>query len=164
MRDEEQLEESDENSRARKLKTVGGRHVSEEKNKFALSVLRRVRVKLEGREPDSLRKVSLSSLSLFYKNLIFYLSVKCRGAGGLPDQRSHEHREPCPDVRRVDCLDIKIIKYFVILERNIFLPASSVVCCIFMLGGAPVNSFKSEIPQSNKTSIADTAREMQMFR
>ena len=32
--------------------------VSEEKNKFALSMLRRVRVKLEGREPDSLRKVS----------------------------------------------------------------------------------------------------------
>ena len=57
IRDEDQLEESDETSRARRLKTVGGRHVSEEKNKFALSVLRRVRVKLEGREPDSLRKV-----------------------------------------------------------------------------------------------------------
>ena len=142
------MEESDENSRARKLKTVGGRHVSEEKNKFALSVLRRVRVKLEGREPDSLRKVS-GLYSLFYKN--FILPVKCRGTGGLPDQRSHEHREPCPDVRRVDCLDIKRIKYFVILERNIFLPESSVVCCIFMLGGAPVDSFKSEIPPSNKT-------------
>ena len=35
----------------------GQRQFSEEKNKFALSVLRRVRVKLEGREPDSLRKV-----------------------------------------------------------------------------------------------------------
>ena len=29
----------------------------EEKNRFALNVLKRVRVKLEGREPDSLRKV-----------------------------------------------------------------------------------------------------------
>lgn len=38
-------------------KKDGIRQVSEEKNKFALSVLRRVRVKLEGREPDSLRKV-----------------------------------------------------------------------------------------------------------
>ena len=38
-------------------KNDGIRQVSEEKNKFALSVLRRVRVKLEGREPDSLRKV-----------------------------------------------------------------------------------------------------------
>ena len=37
----------------------GSRQVIEEKNKFALSVLRRVRVKLEGREPDSLRKVNL---------------------------------------------------------------------------------------------------------
>ena len=45
--------------------------MSEEKNKFALSVLRRVRVKLEGREPDSLRKVSGVSLSLFSKSLIF---------------------------------------------------------------------------------------------
>ena len=62
IRDEDQLEESDETSRARRLRTVGGRHVSEEKNKFALSVLRRVRVKLEGREPDSLRKVRGVSL------------------------------------------------------------------------------------------------------
>ena len=31
----------------------------EEKNKFVLSVLRRVRIKLEGREPDALRKVGL---------------------------------------------------------------------------------------------------------
>ena len=68
IRDEDQLEESDENSRARRLKTVGGRHVSEEKNKFALSVLRRVRVKLEGREPDSLRKVSGDFVSRFYVN------------------------------------------------------------------------------------------------
>jgi hypothetical protein len=29
----------------------------EERNRFALNVLKRVRVKLEGREPDSLRKV-----------------------------------------------------------------------------------------------------------
>jgi hypothetical protein len=36
----------------------------EEKNRFALNVLKRVRVKLEGREPDSLRKVV----------------TKCRGA------------------------------------------------------------------------------------
>merc|ERR550517_743622 len=33
-----------------------GREGKEEKNKFALSVLRRVRVKLEGREPDALRR------------------------------------------------------------------------------------------------------------
>ena len=75
IRDEE--EESDETSRARRLKAAGGRpgQVSEEKNKFALSVLRRVRVKLEGREPDSLRKVSGDSLSFFllYKNLMFNL-------------------------------------------------------------------------------------------
>ena len=142
IRDEDQLEESDETSRARRLK-AGGRpgQVSEEKNKFALSVLRRVRVKLEGREPDSLRKVSGLSFSQFYKNLMFHLSVKCRGTGGLLDQRSHEHREPCSDVRRVDRLDINR-NYFVILERNILLPASSVVYCIFMLGGAPVDSFK----------------------
>ena len=65
IRDEDQLEESDETSRARRLK-AGGRpgQVSEEKNKFALSVLRRVRVKPEGREPDSLRKVSGVSLVL----------------------------------------------------------------------------------------------------
>ena len=73
------MEESDENSRARKLKTVGGRHVSEEKNKFALSVLRRVRVKLEGREPDSLRKVSglysLLSTLYFIKTLFSQSSV-----------------------------------------------------------------------------------------
>ena len=92
IRDEDQLEESDENSKARKLKTVGGRHVSEEKNKFALSVLRRVRVKLEGREPDSLRKVSQSCFCLsVLEKLIFHLSVKCRGTGGLFDKRSHEH-------------------------------------------------------------------------
>ena len=55
IRDEEHLEE------LRKEKQAGPRAqapVSEEKNKFALSVLRRVRVKLEGREPDSLRKVN----------------------------------------------------------------------------------------------------------
>ena len=76
IRDEDQLEESDENSRARRLKTVGGRHVSEEKNKFALSVLRRVRVKLEGREPDSLRKVrgvSFSSVKIQFS--VFQSSV-----------------------------------------------------------------------------------------
>ena len=38
-------------------KDGGQRQFIEEKNKFAMSVLRRVRVKLEGREPDSLRKV-----------------------------------------------------------------------------------------------------------
>jgi hypothetical protein len=32
----------------------------EERNRFALNVLKRVRVKLEGREPDSLRKVQIS--------------------------------------------------------------------------------------------------------
>ena len=56
IREEENLEE------VSKERQVGPRAlapVSEEKNKFALSVLRRVRVKLEGREPDSLRKVNL---------------------------------------------------------------------------------------------------------
>ena len=48
----------DEKNRAKRDKLAAGtRQVMEEKNKFALSVLRRVRVKLEGREPDSLRKV-----------------------------------------------------------------------------------------------------------
>ena len=45
-------------------KKDGLRQVSEEKNKFALSVLRRVRVKLEGREPDSLRKVCQNIFTL----------------------------------------------------------------------------------------------------
>ena len=75
IRDEDQLEESDENSRARRLKTVGGRHVSEEKNKFALSVLRRVRVKLEGREPDSLRKVSGVCLSVSLSSIKTQFSI-----------------------------------------------------------------------------------------
>ena len=37
----------------------------EEKNKFAMSVLRRVRVKLEGREPDSLRKATVGEQTDF---------------------------------------------------------------------------------------------------
>ena len=37
----------------------GSRGVLEEKNKFTLSILRMVSVKLEGREPDSLRKASI---------------------------------------------------------------------------------------------------------
>jgi len=50
----------DEKNKAKRDKMVSGsRQVLEEKNKFALSVLRRVRVKLEGREPDSLRKASI---------------------------------------------------------------------------------------------------------
>ena len=79
---EEQLEEV----RTRLLALV-----SEEKNKFALSVLRRVRVKLEGREPDSLRKVSgKCCLEISDSGVL----VECGGAGGLHHQRSHEHREP----------------------------------------------------------------------
>ena len=50
-------DESATNSNVQLKKEGGQRQFSEEKNKFALSVLRRVRVKLEGREPDSLRKV-----------------------------------------------------------------------------------------------------------
>ena len=46
-------------------KKDGLRQGIEEKNKFALSVLRRVRVKLEGREPDSLRKV------IFIRNFLY---------------------------------------------------------------------------------------------
>ena len=46
-------------------KKDGTRQGIEEKNKFALSVLRRVRVKLEGREPDSLRKV------IFIRNFLY---------------------------------------------------------------------------------------------
>ena len=51
-------DESATNSNNLQSKKDGGqRQFIEEKNKFAMSVLRRVRVKLEGREPDSLRKV-----------------------------------------------------------------------------------------------------------
>ena len=42
----------------------------EEKNKFVLSVLRRVRIKLEGREPDALRKVGLHYKLYNVKSLI----------------------------------------------------------------------------------------------
>jgi len=57
---EQQNVEMDEKNRAKRDKlAAGSRQVMEEKNKFALSVLRRVRVKLEGREPDSLRKASV---------------------------------------------------------------------------------------------------------
>ena len=53
-------DESTSNSNNLQSKKDGSqRQFSEEKNKFALSVLRRVRVKLEGREPDSLRKVRI---------------------------------------------------------------------------------------------------------
>jgi hypothetical protein len=45
-------------NRAKREKMAGVRQVAEEKNKFALSMLRRVRVMLEGREPDALRKVN----------------------------------------------------------------------------------------------------------
>ena len=56
LKDEDQIS-SDQSLKLKRDK--GSRQVSEEKNKFALSVLRRVRVKLEGREPDSLRKVGI---------------------------------------------------------------------------------------------------------
>ena len=56
LKDEDQTS-SDQSLKLKRDK--GSRQVSEEKNKFALSVLRRVRVKLEGREPDSLRKVGI---------------------------------------------------------------------------------------------------------
>jgi len=60
MREEEQLNtDSNVRNKSDKSGSSGPRQVSEEKNKFALSVLRRVRVKLEGREPDSLRKSSV---------------------------------------------------------------------------------------------------------
>ena len=60
---EQQNVEMDEKNRAKRDKlAAGSRQVMEEKNKFALSVLRRVRVKLEGREPDSLRKVCKNKL------------------------------------------------------------------------------------------------------
>ena len=59
-------DESTSNSNNLQSKKDGSqRQFSEEKNKFALSVLRRVRVKLEGREPDSLRKVRIL---FFYKH------------------------------------------------------------------------------------------------
>ena len=60
----------DKNKAKRDKMVSGSRHVLEEKNKFALSVLRRVRVKLEGREPDSLRKVIYS---IFRKLLTYFL-------------------------------------------------------------------------------------------
>ena len=52
--------------------------VSEEKNKFALSVLRRVRVKLKGRELDSPRKVSGEYCLERPDSCVL---VKCGGAG-----------------------------------------------------------------------------------
>ena len=57
MRDEDILNADQASKNNKEKSSTGSRQVSEEKNKFALSVLRRVRVKLEGREPDSLRKV-----------------------------------------------------------------------------------------------------------
>merc|ERR550517_203352 len=48
----EGVEEKEEGRKERQGRQQG----QEEKNKFALSVLRRVRVKLEGREPDALRR------------------------------------------------------------------------------------------------------------
>ena len=89
IRDEEHLEEARKESRVLAP-------VSEEKNKFALSVLRRVRVKLEGREPDSLRKVNHDLLLDQMSNFIFV--VECGRASGFPNKRGYEHREPGSDV------------------------------------------------------------------
>ena len=70
MREEEQLNtDSSVRNKSDKSGSSGPRQVSEEKNKFALSVLRRVRVKLEGREPDSLRKVLVISVNRFIFNV-----------------------------------------------------------------------------------------------
>ena len=55
---EQQNVEMDQKNKAKKDKlATGSRLVMKKKIKFALSVLRRVRVRLEGREPNSLRKV-----------------------------------------------------------------------------------------------------------
>ena len=55
----------DEKNRAKRDTLVAAsRQVKEEKNKFAQSALRRVMVKLDGREPDSLRKVCKKANSL----------------------------------------------------------------------------------------------------
>lgn len=70
IREEEQLNtDSNMKNKTDKSGSTGPRQVSEEKNKFALSVLRRVRVKLEGREPDSLRKV------IFTKSYLLLISL-----------------------------------------------------------------------------------------
>jgi len=59
-RREQSVEMDDKNKAKREKMSNGGKgQVMEEKNKFALSVLRRVRIKLEGREPDTLRKASI---------------------------------------------------------------------------------------------------------
>jgi len=58
---EQQNVEMDQKNIAKKDKlATGSRLGMKKKIKFALSVLRRVRVRLEGREPDSLRKASVS--------------------------------------------------------------------------------------------------------
>ena len=83
LKDEDQTS-SEQSLKLRRDKGPGSRQVSEEKNKFALSVLRRVRVKLEGREPDSLRKVgnreicimfNIQNIFVFLWHLIFQSTV-----------------------------------------------------------------------------------------
>ena len=63
-RREQSVEMDDKNKAKREKMSNGGKgQVMEEKNKFALSVLRRVRIKWEGREPDTLRKVRTPIMS-----------------------------------------------------------------------------------------------------
>ena len=90
-------------------KDGGQRQFSEEKNKFALSVLRRVRVKLEGREPDSLRKVRIVVWKTKICPIIMF-SVVCWRASGFHYPWSNEHGKSCSNVRGLDCLDLRCMK------------------------------------------------------
>ena len=42
------------------INNIVNRNPMEEKNEFAMNVLRRVRLKLEGREPDALKRSSVA--------------------------------------------------------------------------------------------------------
>ena len=113
LKDEDQTN-SEQSLRLKRDKGPGSRQVSEEKNKFALSVLRRVRVKLEGREPDSLRKVGNREICIMFnihpKHLCIFVtfnfSVNGWRTSGLHYKRGDEHGKPVADVRRVDCVDL----------------------------------------------------------
>ena len=112
LKDEDQTS-SEQSLKLRRDKGPGSRQVSEEKNKFALSVLRRVRVKLEGREPDSLRKVRNREICIMFniQNIFvffvtFNFSVNGWRTSGLHYKRGDEHGKPVADVRRVDCVDL----------------------------------------------------------
>ena len=120
MRDEDILNADQASKNNKEKSSTGSRQVSEEKNKFALSVLRRVRVKLEGREPDSLRKVIIQNIPHSYPiALIFDMLWEYRvyyivtlflvlgwRASGFYNSGGNEYGKSGTNVRGMDRLDI----------------------------------------------------------